>query len=226
MQLRPKKRGRFAGTRPPGSFHLPIKVEPLEAGYAEHLSTDGDNLVQVAQYLFENHGHVFVKMLAAMRNRVPGVSKVEAHSLEDGSLVLRFQDGSFKDPFVDRFVSDGAIKMFAYLVLLYDPRPHPLLCVEEPENQLYPALLGELAEEFRAYSRKRKGGGQVLVSTHSPDFLNAVNLDEVYWLAKGEDGYTTAQRASDVDLIRSLVREGDKMGWLWKQGFFTGADPR
>jgi predicted ATPase len=201
-------------------------VEPLEAGYAEHLSTDGDNLVQVAQYLFENHGHVFVKMLAAMRNRVPGVSKVEAHSLEDGSLVLRFQDGSFKDPFVDRFVSDGAIKMFAYLVLLYDPRPHPLLCVEEPENQLYPALLGELAEEFRAYSRKRKGGGQVLVSTHSPDFLNAVNLDEVYWLAKGEDGYTTAQRASDVDLIRSLVREGDKMGWLWKQGFFTGADPR
>lgn len=52
-----------------------------------------------------------------------------------------FQDGSFKTPFLDRYVSDGTIKMFAYLVLLYDPRPHPLLCVEEPENQLYPKLM-------------------------------------------------------------------------------------
>ena len=59
--------------------------------------------------------------------------------------------------------------MFAYLVLLYDPKPHPLLAVEEPENQLYPELLYELIEEFRAYALR---GGQVFVSTHSPDFLN------------------------------------------------------
>ena len=66
-----------------------------------------------------------------------------------------------------------------YLILLYDPNPHPLLCVEEPENQLYPRLLPELAEEFRAYSER---GGQVFVSTHSPDFLNATQLQEVFWL--------------------------------------------
>ena len=46
------------------------------------------------------------------------------------------------------YVSDDTIKMFAYLLLLYDPNPHPLLCVEDPENQLYPKLLWELAEEF------------------------------------------------------------------------------
>ena len=57
--------------------------------------------------------------------------------------------------------------MFAYLVLLHDPSAHPLLCVEEPENQLYPDLLGSLAEEFAADARR---GGQVFVSTHSPYF--------------------------------------------------------
>ncbi|MDX8380092.1 MAG: AAA family ATPase [Gallionella sp.] len=72
-------------------------------------------------------------------------------------------------------------KMFAYLVLLYDPMPHSLLCVEEPENQLYPKLMQELAEEFRQYANR---GGQVLVSMHAPDFLNAVELDEVCWLVK------------------------------------------
>ena len=84
--------------------------------------------------------------------------------------MLKFQDGAFEDPFLARYVSDGTIKMLAYLTLLYDPDPHPLLCVEEPENQLYPTLLWELAEEFRSYANR---GGQVFVSTHSPDFLNA-----------------------------------------------------
>lgn len=70
--------------------------------------------------------------------------------------------------------------MFAYLVLLNDPKPHPLLCVEEPENQLYPQLMAELAEEFRAYADR---WGQVFVSTHSPDFLNDLELDEVFFLA-------------------------------------------
>ena len=87
-----------------------------------------------------------------MGRRVPGISKVEATNTEDGRVVLKFKDGSFKDPFISRFVSDGTIKMFAYLILLYDPAPHPLLCVEEPENQLYPTLLRELAEEFIDYA--------------------------------------------------------------------------
>ena len=140
--------------------------------------------------------------------------------MEDGYLTLRFQDGSFKTPFIDRYVSDGTIKMFAYLVLLNDPAPHPLLCVEEPENQLYPKLMSELAEEFRRYADK----GQVMVSTHSPDFLNAVELDEVCWLVK-QDGATVIRRARDDEQIKAYMAEGDQMGYLWKQGFFDGADP-
>ena len=136
--------------------------------------------------------------------------------------MLRFQDGSFKDPFIARYVSDGTIKMFAYLVLLYDPRPHPLLAVEEPENQLYPELLHELAEEFRDYARR---GGQVFVSTHSPDFLNGVEIDEVFYLVK-QGGYTTVRRAYESELLRDLVDEGDLPGSLWKQGLFEGASPR
>ncbi|MBN0350627.1 AAA family ATPase, partial [Pseudomonas aeruginosa] len=112
---------------------------------------------------------------------VPGITVVEPKQTEDGRLVLRFQDGSFKDPFIARHVSDGTIKMFAYLVLLNDPQPYPLLAVEEPENQLYPELLPELAEEFRDYARR---GGQVFISSHSPDFLNALQLDEIYCLRK------------------------------------------
>ena len=203
-------------------FHISAARGRKEAmGESEHLSETGENLPLVARYLFEQHPQAFQKILDAMTRRVPGISSVTPVPMDDGYLTLRFQDGSFKTPFLDRFVSDGTIKMFAYLVLLHDPKPHPLLCVEEPENQLYPKLMAELAEEFRLYANR---GGQVLVSTHSPDFLNAVALDEVCWLVK-KDGATEIRRARDDEQIKAYMADGDQMGYLWKQGFFEGADP-
>lgn len=199
-------------------FHISEARPSQEDGYAEHLSMRGDNVAQVAQYLFEHHQEQFKKILETMKRRVPGVSSVEAKPTEDGRLVLRFQDGAFRDPFIARYVSDGTIKMFAYLVLLHDPTPYPLLAVEEPENQLYPELLPELAEEFRSYAER---GGQVFVSTHSPDFLNGLELSEIFWLVK-RNGESTIRRASDSELLRKLVKEGDLPGALWKQGLFEG----
>lgn len=205
-------------------FHIDAARGAKEAvGEYEHLSASGDNLQQVALNLFENHRDVYERILEAMRQRVPGVNQITTQDTVDGRLVLQFGNGIFKDPFIDRFVSDGTLKMFAYLVLLHDPRPHSFLCVEEPENQLYPRLLPELAEEFRTYSRK---GGQVMVSTHSPDFLNATEVGEVFWLEKGEDGFSKVCRAADDAQVVAYMEEGDKMGYLWNQGLFGKADPQ
>lgn len=202
-------------------FHISRARPEAEAGYAEHLSREGENLSLVVEYLFKHHRAVFEDILQRLQSRVPGVTKVEAKTTEEGRVLLKFQDGAFEDPFLARYVSDGTIKMLAYLVLLFDPTPHPLLCVEEPENQLYPTLLEDLAEEFRAYAQR---GGQVFVTTHSPDFLNAVDLDEVFWLVKRE-GYTSVYRAKDDKQLAAYMSDGDKMGYLWKQGFFAGAKP-
>ena len=203
-------------------FHIQrARVEP-EAGYAEHLSREGENLALVTEYLYKQHPAEFRRILGSLIRRVPGISQVDAKTTEEGRVLLRFQDGAFQDPFLARHVSDGTIKMFAYLVLLHDPKPHPLLCIEEPENQLYPRLLFELAEEFREYANR---GGQVFISTHSPDFLNAAQIEEVFWLVK-QNGYTTVRRACDDEQIRTYMAQGDQMGYLWKQGFFDGADPR
>lgn len=187
-----------------------------EAGFADHLSARGDNVALVAQHLHESHPDRFEAVLRAMRLRVPGVRDVEVRSTEDGRMVLRFRDGEFKDPFIARYVSDGTIKMFAYLVLLHDPKPHPCLAVEEPENHLYPVLLRELCEEFRDYAG---GGGQVFVSTHSPEFLNAVELDEIYWLGR-RGGFSMVRRASEDEILRNLIEAGDVPGDLWRQGCF------
>lgn len=192
-----------------------------DIGVSEHLSPTGDNLPLVTQFMYREKSDVFKQVLEKMKKRVPGISRVEAKETEDGRIVLKFQDSGFKDPFVARYVSDGTIKMFAYLILLHDPKPHPLLCIEEPENFLHPELLHELAEEFREYSEK---GGQVFISTHSPEFVDAIRLEELFWLQKNK-GYTSIISAVEEEDVKTLFEEGDLLGSLWRQKYLTGSGP-
>ena len=194
-------------------FHIMAARQRIEVGAAEHLSESGDNLPLVVQHLYKNDRQTFDKILEKFKTRIPGMSDVTSHVTEDGYVLLRFKDGVFKDPFIARYVSDGTIKMFAYLVLLHDPKPHPFLYIEEPENQLYPKLLSVLVEELRDYAFR---GGQVFISTHSPDILNYVEIEEAFWLNKRE-GKTKTHRISSNTQIKALIDAGDKLGWLWGQ---------
>jgi predicted ATPase len=195
-------------------------AKPPDEG--EHVSSRGDNLPSVALRLYNEHRPIFDEVCRKMEQRVPGVKEIEAKPMENGSLVIRYRDGAFEEPFLDLNVSDGTIKMFAYLLLLHDPKPHKILCVEEPENQLYPELMVLLAEEFQNYSRR---GGQVFISTHSPEFLNAVEVESILMLEK-EEGVSRVWRVQDDPLISNLMKEGDHAGYLWDQGMFAGIGHR
>jgi predicted ATPase len=188
-----------------------------DVSYNESLTRKGDNIANVAQFLFDQHPDRFTKILEKIKKRIPGVTRVEAKTNEEGGILLKFQDGRFKDPFASRYVSDGTIKMFAYLVMLADPNPHMLLCIEEPENQLYPRLLEILAEEFREYA---SAGGQVFISTHSPDLVNALEPGELFFIKKKNSGYSEIKSIRENELISRLYHEGDKLGSLWKEGLF------
>ena len=190
-----------------------------ETGLSEHLSKTGDNLAQATKYLYDYHRETFDRILEKLPQRIPGINKVEAKETEDGMILLRFRDENFVNPFLSKFVSDGTIKMFAYLILLYDPTPHPLLCIEEPENYLHPDLLLQLCEEIREYSER---GGQVFVSTHSPDFVNGVNVEELFFLKK-DKGQTIIKAANDDSDIKDLAKE-NQLGWLWRNHYIRGAN--
>lgn len=192
-----------------------------DAGPVERLSATGDNLSNVVQYLSESHPERLVEILTTLSQRVPRLEEVTAEPMADGRLLLRIKDAPFAEPFLARFASDGTLKMLAYLILLYDPDPLPLLGIEEPENYLHPRLLYGLAEECRKVSAE----SQVVVSTHSPFFVDALRPHELWALERGADGYTQAVRASDMKGVASFMSEGAQLGALWMEGYFSAGDP-
>ena len=119
-------------------------------------------------------------------------------------------------------MSDGTLKVFAYLLLLEDPSPPPFLCIEEPENGLYHKLLDTLASEFRSHATGRSGGSQIFVTTHQPYFVDALEPDEVWLLEKEEDGFARVRRASASTLTTNLVGEGLPLGGLWSSDYLDG----
>jgi predicted ATPase len=196
------------------------RLQP-EAGPQERLSKTGDNLPNVIQYLKEQHSERLEEIIQVLRRRVPRLERVEAEPMPDGRLLLQIKDAPFDQPVLSRFASDGTLKMLSYLTVLYDPAPPQFIGVEEPENFLHPRLLPELAEECRRATER----SQLLVTTHSPFFLNSMRPEEVRVLYRDESGFTQAVRASDIKGIPEFVAEGASMGHLWLEGHFGLGDP-
>ena len=184
------------------------------AGPERHLNTQGDNLGNVVQFMEREQPERFGAILQQIAGRIPGIDRIDTERTNDGRLLLRFHDSSFRDPFYAEQVSDGTLKVFAYLLLLEDPEPAPFLCIEEPENRLYHKLLETLANEFREHATGSKGS-QVFVTTHQPYFVDALSPEEVWILEKGEDGFSKIRRASDAQIVNNMVEEGLPLGGLW-----------
>lgn len=187
-----------------------------EAGAQERLSATGDNLPNVIQYLRERHMDRLDNILVTLARRVPRLEKVQAQHLADGRLLLQIKDAPFERPILSKYASDGTLKMLAYLTVLYDPDPPSLIGIEEPENQLYPRLLPALAEECRLAATR----SQLLVTTHSPFFVNGLQPNEVWFLYREADGYTRTRRAGDMPGIDEFMDQGALLGHLWAEGHF------
>jgi len=208
------------------SYFLPDAARVLShSGAQKHLNRTGDNLGNVVQYLHRSHPARFQRILGKIAKRIPGIGSIDFHKSEDNRILLRFNERGYSDPFFQQSMSDGTLKMFAYLLLLEDPEPHSFIGIEEPENGLYHKLVEQLAREFRQHAEKSGAKIQLLVTTHSPYFVDALAPNQVWLLGKNEHGHTQARRTSDMPAIRELEAEGLPLGSLWYSNHFEERFP-
>ena len=202
------------------SYFTPDAARGLPlAGPQRHLNDHGDNLGNVVQFIEREHPERFRRILERIAGKIPGIETIDTEISPDRRLLLRFNDKGFKDPFYAQQMSDGTLKIFAYLLLLEDPAPPPFICIEEPENGLYHKLLEILATEFRSNATERRNPPQIFVTTHQPYFVDALSPEETWILEKGSDGFSKIRRASDDAIVRAMVEEELPLGGLWYSDF-------
>ncbi|MDR0307074.1 MAG: AAA family ATPase [Chitinispirillales bacterium] len=205
------------------SYFTPDAARSLSlAGPQKHLNIHGDNIGPVVQFMERDHPKQFARILKDIAGKIPGIDKISTERMSDGRLLLKFNDKSFKDPFSAQQMSDGTLKVFAYLLLLSDPTPPPFICIEEPENGLYHKLLEVLAMQFRTHVTDGESKSQIFITTHQPYFVDALEPNEVWILEKGADGFSKIRRASEYPIVQGLVSEGLLLGGLWYSDYFEG----
>lgn len=207
------------------SYFIPDSARSLPlAGAQSKLDVHGDNLGNVIQYMEREYPDKLKEILQRIAKRIPGIRHIDTAQTPDGRLLIRFNDRGFQDPFYIQQMSDGTLKVFAYMILLADPHPSPFICIEEPENGLYHKLLGIFVQELREVTKKGESSPQIFVTTHQPYLVDALASEEVWILRKGEDGFSTVQRASDITLVKNLCDEGLPLGGLWYSEYLDGDD--
>jgi predicted ATPase len=207
------------------SYFVPqlARTQPM-SGSDPHLDQTGENLAKYLQFIAREHPGGFKKMLGRIANKIPGVTRIKAVVAPDKRLLLAFYAKGYKQPFFQQDMSDGTLKMLAYMLLMEDPEPAPLVGIEEPENGLHHQLLADLAREFKEFARKSRGP-QVIITTHAPNFVDALAPEEVWILDKGEDGFSQLTRAADIEGVRAMFDEGIPMGSLWYSNHFGIGNP-
>lgn len=207
------------------SYFVPelARAQPM-AGAEPHLNRRGDNLAKYLQFIERQQPAKFKKALDWIATKVPGLEAIGSVKAPDGRLLLEFHATGYAKPFYQQDMSDGSLKLLAYMLLMEDPDPAPFIGIEEPENGLHHQLLSLLATELQAFAAQDRGP-QVLVTTHSPNFVDALTPAEVWVLSKGADGYSGLTRAADLSGVQALFDEGIPMGSQWYSNHFGIGNP-
>src|SRR5262249_7537470 len=115
-------------------------------------------------------------------------------------------------------MSDGTLRALGLLAAVYQRSAPSLIAIEEPEATIHPGALGVILDVLRVASRRT----QLIVTTHSPDVLDADWLEDrhiriVTWqdgatrvtpLSSGSREALQEHLMSAGALLRSRAREG------------------
>lgn len=179
------------------------------------VATDGQNLVSVMHTLYTSDRDFKNDINSAMRAAFgDDFEELIFPPAADQRIQLRIRWKSLKREQSAAELSDGTLRFLFLLTVLASPSLAPIIAIDEPETGLHPSMLPLIAE-YAVDASKRS---QVILTTHSPQFLDAFEETRpTTTVAKWANGETTLQTLRDEDLdywlkeysLGNLFRSGE-----------------
>lgn len=181
----------------------------------KRVDPDGQNLISVMHTLYTGDRDFKNDINSAMRAAFgDDFDELIFPPASDQRIQLRVRWKSLSREQSAAELSDGTLRYLFLLTVLASPSLAPIIAIDEPETGLHPSML-PLVAEYAIEAAKRS---QVILTTHSPQFLDAfVGTRPTTTIAKWENGETTLQTLQEESLdywlkeysLGSLFRSGE-----------------
>jgi predicted ATPase len=129
---------------------------------------------EIAPFLYRlraEHPKYFQALSRTLRSIVPSVEELTVDlDKRRGTLDILIRQGGID--YSSRIVSEGTLRVLALCAIAVNPWGGSLLAFEEPENGVHPRRLELIAQLLLSLALEQ--GRQVVVTTHSPLFCDAV----------------------------------------------------
>ena len=144
------------------------------------LNYDGNNIAEYLIWLKDTEPNSFDNIIRKMTFVLPYLQDIKPRITEvinrEIDLLLSENNENSK-PLPGWLLSSGTLRILALLAMFDTPAPPSLLFIDEVENGLDPRTIGLLLSEVeQVYNNKSM---QVIVTTHSPYFLDQVPLESI-----------------------------------------------
>jgi predicted ATPase len=169
------------------------------------VDADGQNLISVLHTLYQSDRGFKAEINTAMRSAFgDDFEELVFPPAADNRIQLGVRWGSLNRARSAADLSDGTLRFLFLLAVLANPAPPPVLAIDEPETGLHPSMFPIIAE----YARDAASRTQVMLTTHSPEFLDAFGQDPITTT-------TIVERHEGETVLRTLDR--DELAYWLKQ---------
>jgi predicted ATPase len=186
----------------------------------------GQGIVDALADILLNNRKSFDELEERLTRLVPNIQRISLHRREDRTFVMELIDKFSEHHIPASDISDGTLRILAFLTALYQDNTPSIICFEEIENGVHPWLLHKMTELLKIISTDGITGKpvQVLITTHSPLLLNYVEPHQVRAVELDNEGKTQIH-ALPVDSERfqkALEAYDGALGELWFSNIFGG----
>ena len=162
-------RGYFA--RFPFFVERVISDKSKELRESPKLDDDGSTLSALLSYWHKNDRERFDSVSESLADCTH--LRIDQCAI-DGDNQLCLLEG-YEKPIPLKRASDGTLRLVAYYILLNEPELPPLIAIEEPERNLHPGALTDIANVLEQIAERT----QVIITTHSSQLLDAFNPENL-----------------------------------------------
>lgn len=173
---------------------------------SKSLDEDGANIAIVLREILKNRNNK-KKFINLVKDVLPFFEEITTNDNFDKSISYKIKERSSTRSFYANFLSDGTVNILALIIILFFDTDNGLIIIEEPERNLHPKLMDRIVSMAATTIGKK----QVIFTTHNPEILKYVSVDNIYYVYRDNNNDSRIEKAINLKNVKQLLSEEIKI---------------